>query len=133
MTLEEAIKHCIELAEKNEDESKNWAYGASQINDDENRKKQYLKHAEWWHERAKEHRQLAEWLKELKWYREDTRFADLYERICIKRDEDRDYFARTKDQTYITRIAEKEMFIHMMQDMMFDRYGVEEVNADDES
>lgn len=76
-------------------------------------------------------RQLAEWLKELKAYREDTRFADLYERICIKRDEDRDYFARTKDQTYITRIAEKEMFIHMMQDMMFDRYGVEEVNADE--
>ena len=78
-----------------------------------------------------EHRQLAEWLKELKAYREDTRLADLYERICIKRDEDRDYFAKTKDQTYITRIAEKEMFIHMMQDMMFDRYGVEEVNADE--
>lgn len=75
--------------------------------------------------------QLAEWLRELKAYREDTRFADLYERICIKRDDDRDYFARTKDKTYLTRIAEKEMFIHMMQDMMFDRYGVEEVNADD--
>lgn len=80
---------------------------------------------------ANEFRQLAEWLRELKWYREDTRFADLYERICIKRDDDREYFARTKDKTYITRIAEKEMFIHMMQDMMFDRYGVEEVNADE--
>ena len=78
-----------------------------------------------------EHRQLAEWLRELKWYREDTRFADLYERICIKRDEDREYFARTKDKTYITRIAEKEVFIHMMQNMMFDKYGVEEVNADE--
>lgn len=78
-----------------------------------------------------EHRQMAEWLRELKWYREDTRFADLYERICIKRDEDREYFARTKDKTYITRIAEKEMFIHMMQDMMLNRYGVEEVNADE--
>ena len=81
---------------------------------------------------ASYHKRLAEWLKELKAYREDTRFADLYERICIKRDDDREYFARTKDKTYITRIAEKEMFIHMMQDMMFDRYGVEEVNADDE-
>lgn len=66
MTLEEAIKHCEEVAEKNEEECKNWAYGASQINDDENRKKQYQKHAEMWHECATEHRQLAEWLKELK-------------------------------------------------------------------
>lgn len=81
---------------------------------------------------SEEHRQIAEWLRELKAYREDTRFADLYERICIKRDEDRKYFARTKDKTYITRIAEKEVFIHMMQDMMFDRYGVDEVNADGE-
>ena len=80
-----------------------------------------------------EHRQIAEWLRELKAYREDTRFADLYERICTKRDDDREYFARTKDKTYITRIAEKEMFIHMMQDMMFDRYGCEEVNADADS
>lgn len=70
MTLEEAIKDCEEVAEKNEEECKNWTYGASQINDDENRKKQYQKHAEWWHERAKEHRQLAEWLRELKIHRE---------------------------------------------------------------
>lgn len=70
MTLEEAILYEEELAEKNEKECKNWTYGASQINDDENRKKQYQKHAEWWHERAKEHRQIAEWLRELKSYRE---------------------------------------------------------------
>ena len=70
MTLEEAIKDCEEVAEKNEEECKNWTYGASQINDDENRKRQYQKHAEWWHERAKEHRQLAEWLRELKIHRE---------------------------------------------------------------
>jgi hypothetical protein len=69
MTIDEAIKHCEEVAEKNEKECKNWAYGASQINDDESRKKQYLKHAEMWKECAKEHRQLAEWLKELKAYR----------------------------------------------------------------
>ena len=110
--LDEAIQHCLEVAEMNQSiadntESDNWMDIAQ------------------CEKCAAEHRQLAEWLKELKWYREDTRFADLYERICIKRDEDRDYFARTKDQTYITRIAEKEMFIHMMQDMMFDRYGVE--------
>lgn len=73
MTIDEAIKHCEELAEKNEEECKNWTYGASQINDDENRKKQYQKHAEWWHERAKEHRQLAEWLRELKAYKKVRR------------------------------------------------------------
>lgn len=73
MTIEEAIKHCEELAEKSEEECKNWTYGASQINDDENRKKQYQKHAEWWHERAKEHRQLAEWLRELKELRKGQR------------------------------------------------------------
>ena len=76
MTLDEAIKHCEELAEKNEEECKNWTYGASQINDDENRKKQYQKHAEMWQERAKEHRQLANWLKELKAYREILANAD---------------------------------------------------------
>jgi hypothetical protein len=69
-SLDEAIKHCEEVAEKNEKECKNWAYGASQINDDESRKKQYLKHAEMWKECAKEHRQLAKWLKELKERRE---------------------------------------------------------------
>ena len=44
MKLEEAITHCIEVAEKNEDQSCK--------------------------ECAKEHRQLAEWLTELKLYRE---------------------------------------------------------------
>jgi hypothetical protein len=119
LTLEEAITHCIEVAEKNEASYK--AESALGLGGYDCKKC------------ADDHRQLAEWLRELKWYREDTRFADLYERICIKRDEDREYFARTKDKTYITRIAEKEMFIHMMQDMMFDRYGVEEVNADEDS
>jgi len=70
MTLDEAIKHAEEVAEKNEEECESWAYGASQINDDENRKKQYQKHAEMWRECAEEHRQLAEWFKELKQLRE---------------------------------------------------------------
>lgn len=117
MTLDEAIKNAEEVAEKNDKIADTFEYSLKTKSD--------------CRERAKEHRQLAEWLRELKAYREDTRFADLYERICIKRDDDREYFARTKDKTYIIRIAEKEMFIHMMQDMMFDRYGVEEVNADE--
>lgn len=44
LSLEEAITHCIEVAEENEDQSCK--------------------------ECAKEHRQLAEWLTELKLYRE---------------------------------------------------------------
>ena len=79
LTLEEAIKHCEEVAEKNEEECKNWTYGASRINDDESRKKHYLKHAEMWKEYAKEHRQLAEWLKELKAYKDkDMRLIYAY-------------------------------------------------------
>ena len=70
MTVDEAIKHCEEVAEKNEEESNNWTYGASRINDDESRRKQYLKHAKMWHECASEYRQLAEWLRELRAYRE---------------------------------------------------------------
>lgn len=69
MTLEEAIKHEEEVAEKNEEESNNWTYGASRINDDESRRKQYLKHAKMWHECAEKHRQIAEWLRELEWRR----------------------------------------------------------------
>jgi hypothetical protein len=124
MTLDEAIIHCEEVAEAEERKAKLYQSPDKNVKGSGRKYNACIK-------RAKEYRQRAEWLKELKWYREDTRFADLYERICIKRDDDREYFARTKDKTYITRIAEKEMFIHMMQDMMFDRYGVEEVNADE--
>ena len=128
MTLDEAIKHCEEVTEEQESKASfnEYRFQTKHIEVYERQWKNCKKC-------ASEHRQLAEWLKELKAYREDTRFADLYERICIKRDDDREYFARTKDKTYITRIAEKEMFIHMMQDKMFDRYGVEEVNADEDS
>lgn len=121
LSLDKAIKSYEKIAEENEKDAEQFK-----------RIKATEDIASYCYECAKEHRQLAKWLRDLKWYREDTRFADLYESICIKRDEDRDYFARTKDKTYLTRIAEKEMFIHMMQDMMFDRYGVEEVNADED-
>lgn len=56
MTLDEAIKHCEEVAEEQE-----WqAYKSLSRTDDE--KMSCL-------ECAKEHRQLAEWLRELKKYR----------------------------------------------------------------
>ena len=56
MTIDEAIKHCEEVAEEHE-----WqAYKSASRTDDE--RMSCL-------ECAKEHRQLAEWLKELKKYR----------------------------------------------------------------
>lgn len=131
MTIDEAIKYCEETAYQNEILMKRYD-DASGYNRSHNEKIR-TDGAKGCEQLMSLHRQLASWLKELKAYREDTRFADLYERICVKRDDDIEYFARTKDKTYITRIAEKEMFIHMMQDMMFDRYGVEEVNADESS
>lgn len=58
MTLEEAIKHCEEVAEskKKQVENGDWEKGSPTERD--------------CHECASEHRQLAEWLKELKKYRE---------------------------------------------------------------
>jgi hypothetical protein len=58
MTLEEAIKHCEEVAEskKKQVENGEWEKGSPTERD--------------CLECASEHRQLAEWLKELKQYRE---------------------------------------------------------------
>ena len=130
MNIDEAIKHCEEVAHQNEILMKRYddASGYSRSRNEKIR----TNGAKGCEQLISLYRQLAEWLRELKAYREDTRFADLYERICIKRDDDREYFARTKDKTYITRIAEKEMFIHMMQDMMFDRYAKDRGGSDSE-
>jgi hypothetical protein len=58
MTIDEAIKHCEEVAEEQENKAKvlNGDFYQSRRND--------------CLECAEEHRQLAEWLKELKAYRE---------------------------------------------------------------
>ncbi len=58
MTLDEAIKHAEEVAEENEKRA-NWFWAKEGNPNYENRV-----------ECAEEHRQLAEWLKELKAYRE---------------------------------------------------------------
>lgn len=66
MTLEEAIKHCEEVAEELEKRVK--PYQCESIN-----KKLYEVNKEEWDnciECAQEHRQLAEWLREVKAYRE---------------------------------------------------------------
>lgn len=59
LTLDEAIKHCLEVAEQNETQAEKWHKEGG---------------AEWGktincRECAADHKQLAEWLKELKAYR----------------------------------------------------------------
>ena len=70
MDLDEAIQHCEEVAEKQEKEAKEW-------NENQVRKCELFPFAEidYTHENeckkcADEHGQLAEWLKELKAYKE---------------------------------------------------------------
>ena len=65
MTLEEAINHFLELTKRDDDESKNWQYGADHI-DDANRRKQYQKNADYWKRSAAKCRQIAAWLEELR-------------------------------------------------------------------
>lgn len=59
LDLEAAIKHCEEVAEAEEQKYKEWKGDYS-----------HLKKIDSCLECAKEHRQLAEWLRELKAYRE---------------------------------------------------------------
>lgn len=70
ITLDEAIKHCEEVAEKNEKQAK-------ECHDNQVRKCEVIPFAEMDYTReneclecASEHRQLAEWLRELKTHRE---------------------------------------------------------------
>lgn len=70
MTLEEAIKHAEEVAKGNEDSAKEY-YRIANLEYHPNKKEAenaYVKCMEC----HKEHRQLAEWLKELKKYREEN-------------------------------------------------------------
>lgn len=81
MTLEEAIKHCEEIAEEQEKAAKEW-------HENQVRKCELIRFAEmdYTHENnckkcAEEHRQLAEWLIELKKYREKDRYNN-YD-VCL--------------------------------------------------
>ena len=69
MTLDEAINHCEEKAEELKHKVETWVHCPSDPN-----WKKTLKDFEDCKKCAEEHEQLAEWLKELKRYREaDTR------------------------------------------------------------
>ena len=63
MTLDEAIKHCEEVARQNEAQARKISKQSSGSASE--------KYATNCRECAADHRQLAEWLKELKHYREE--------------------------------------------------------------
>ena len=85
MTLDEAIKHCEEVAEQNEKESKLWEGGVTEAF---KQKEQKLC------ECASEHRQLAEWLRELKALKENDDVKDVFENCgtCKYQSLEADYF-----------------------------------------
>lgn len=79
MTLEEAIKHAEEVAEEQEKMAKEW-------HENQVRKCETIRFAEMDYTNeneckkcADEHRQLAEWLKELKNYRKENDWTPIYE------------------------------------------------------
>jgi len=76
MTIDEAIKHAEEVAESQEYEGKKLEESGKKYHDEyEN----YC--ASQCFECAEEHRQLAEWLKELKQLKEQTRWIPVSERL----------------------------------------------------
>jgi hypothetical protein len=79
MTIDEAIKHCEEVAEENE---KTIAYYTIQGD------KEWLDECEKdCIECAKEHRQLAEWLKELKAYKDFKERGYVMCRFAVSQDD----------------------------------------------
>ena len=74
LRLDEAIKHCEEVAEKKEKECK-WISGSEDAGMNGALAKTYA-------ECASEHRQLAEWLKKLKAYEEAKEKIELKAEKC---------------------------------------------------
>jgi hypothetical protein len=75
MTIDEAIKYAKEVAKKQENNAKNYPRPDRSVRGSGKKYNAYLKSAE-------EHRQLAEWLKELKQLREQEPSDD-----CISRED----------------------------------------------
>ena len=79
MTLDEAIKHAEEVAVEQDKLCKRYddASGYSRSHNESIR----VADAKWCERCAKEHRQLAEWLKELKQLRKQTNWISVSERL----------------------------------------------------
>lgn len=86
MTLEEAIKHCEEVAEAEEQKYKEWKGDYS-----------HLKKIDSCIECAKDHRQLVEWLRKLKAYESD-------DEICK-------YCTHTHDADYCNMCKHNTIFV----------------------
>lgn len=81
MTLEEAIKHCEKVAKENDDSAKEF-YRVSKLETHPDRKLAEDGYVEC-KKCADEHRQLAEWLKELKAVHDEIDDADDEDEIFI--------------------------------------------------
>lgn len=92
LTLDEAIKHCEEVAEKQEITAKSNIIEIDKIKADGILRLYDADEYESCMKCASEHRQLAEWLKELKTYRE---FADWLVKAVLEEDweESADFYA----------------------------------------
>lgn len=80
MTLDEAIKHCLEVAEKNDGEAEVYDLLAKNHNNPYEKLTASRFHADC-AECAADHRQLAEWLMELKELREENKVLT---RDCLR-------------------------------------------------
>ena len=89
MTLDEAIKHAEEVADKKEREKQKWERWLE--HDSDNRAVAEKESCDLC---AKEHRQLAEWLKELKQLREQTSWTPVSEGLPKKSEK---YFVTVLD------------------------------------
>ena len=81
MTLDEAIKHCEEVAKENEDSAKVF-YHVSKLETHPDRKRAEEGYVGC-KECAEAHRQLAEWLKELKAIHDEIDGMSDYDEILI--------------------------------------------------
>lgn len=107
MTLDEAIKHAEEIAEEKENEAQDleyskldWKYEANQCS-----------------KSSEEHRQLAEWLKELKDYREripsyEAGYNDAKREIALSGEYQRAYERGKKDAEQTRWIPVSEKYEH---------------------
>ena len=97
MTLDEAIRHCEEVAEAEEQKYKEWKGDYS-----------HLKKIDSCLECANEHRQLAEWLKELKAYK-DLSTYNRENKCCECEYEDSEYFCDDCIWNFVDKFKQREV------------------------
>ena len=104
MTLNGAIKHAEEVAEEQDKLCKRYddASGYSRSHNESTR----AADAKWCERCAKEHRQLAEWLKELKQLRQQASWIPIVYREPTQEEKD-DYFAQNGEE--LCFMVESEM------------------------